>query len=99
MQRSFRKVEAQVVEIRNMPFDKPVHRIAIVGTGVIGASWAALYLSRGFDVCASDPAPGAEVALRKYVDEAWETLTRLGLAPGASRDRLTFAASLSRALP
>ena len=81
-----------------MPYDKPVHRVAIVGTGVIGASWAALYLSRGFDVCASDPAPGAEVALRKYVDEAWGTLTRLGLAPGASRDRLTFAANLAGAL-
>ena len=29
-----------------MSFDKPVHRIAIVGTGVIGASWAAQYLAR-----------------------------------------------------
>jgi 3-hydroxyacyl-CoA dehydrogenase len=86
------------MEIATMPYDKPVHRVAIVGTGVIGASWAALYLSRGFDVCASDPAPGAEVALRKYVDEAWGTLTRLGLAPGASRDRLTFAANLAGAL-
>ena len=39
---------------------KAVRRIAIVGTGTIGASWAAHYLGRGFDVTATDPAPGAE---------------------------------------
>ena len=33
-----------------MSFNKPIHRIAIVGTGVIGASWAAQYLARGLDV-------------------------------------------------
>ena len=38
-----------------MSYDKPIHRIAIVGTGVIGASWAAQYLARGFDVVATDP--------------------------------------------
>src|SRR5262245_63840708 len=43
-----------------MSLDKPIHRIAIVGTGVIGASWAAFYLARGFDVVATDPAPNAE---------------------------------------
>src|SRR5712672_827832 len=53
-----------------MSFDKAIHRIAIVGTGVIGASWAAQYLARGFDVVATDPAPNAEASLRKYVDEA-----------------------------
>ena len=55
-----------------MSFDKPIRRIAIVGTGVIGASWAAQYLARGFDVVATDPAPNAEENLRKYVDNAWE---------------------------
>ena len=48
-----------------MFFDKPIRRIAVVGTGVIGASWAAQYLSRGFDVVATDPAPNAETNLRK----------------------------------
>jgi 3-hydroxyacyl-CoA dehydrogenase len=50
--------------------NQPVHRIAIVGTGVIGASWAAYYLARGFEVVATDPGPQAEVNLRKYVDDA-----------------------------
>ena len=67
-----------------MSYDKPIRRVAIVGTGVIGASWAAQYLARGFDVVATDPAPNAEANLRKYVDNAWEDVTSLGLSKGAS---------------
>src|SRR5215470_7315793 len=81
-----------------MSLDKPIRRIAIVGTGVIGASWAAFYLARGFDVVATDPAPNAEANLRKYVDEAWPLLTSVGLSDGASRDRLTFTTSLQDAV-
>jgi 3-hydroxyacyl-CoA dehydrogenase len=81
-----------------MSYDKPIRRIAIVGTGVIGASWAAQYLARGFDVVATDPAPNAEANLRKYVDDAWGLLTSIGLSPGASRDRLSFTANMKEAL-
>jgi carnitine 3-dehydrogenase len=82
----------------NMSYDKPIRRIAIVGTGVIGASWAAQYLARGFDVVATDPAPNAETNLRKYVADAWPALTTIGLSPGASRDRLRFTASMKEGL-
>ena len=81
-----------------MSYDKPVRRIAIVGTGVIGASWAAQYLARGFDVVATDPAPDAEAGLRKYVDEAWGQLEAIGLSAGAARDRLTFTPDMKEAL-
>src|SRR5262244_2133543 len=81
-----------------MSLDKPIRRIAIVGTGVIGASWAAQYLARGFDVVATDPAPNAEANLRKYIDEAWPALTKIGLSPGASRDRLSFTTNMKEAL-
>jgi carnitine 3-dehydrogenase len=81
-----------------MSFDKPIRRIAIVGTGVIGASWAAQYLARGFDVIATDPAPSAEANLRKYIDDAWTVLTSIGLSPGASRDRLEFTPDMKKAL-
>ena len=81
-----------------MSIDKPIRRIAIVGTGVIGASWAAQYLARGLDVVATDPAPNAEANLRKYVDEAWPVLTEIGLSPGASRDRLSFTSNMKEAL-
>jgi 3-hydroxyacyl-CoA dehydrogenase len=81
-----------------MSFDKTIHRIAIVGTGVIGASWAAQYLARGLDVVATDPAPNAEENLRKYVDQAWEQLTTIGLSSGASRNRLSFTTNMKDAL-
>jgi carnitine 3-dehydrogenase len=75
-----------------------IKNVAIVGTGVIGASWAAYYLSRGSSVVATDPAPNAEASLRKYVDEAWKILSKTGLSPSASRDRLSFAPSMAQAL-
>ena len=81
-----------------MSENKQIQNIAIVGTGVIGASWAAYYLSRGFDVVATDPAPNAEVNLRKYVDDAWKTLSKTGLSPNASRERLTFEPIMTHAL-
>jgi carnitine 3-dehydrogenase len=81
-----------------MSYQKPIQRIAIVGTGVIGASWAAEFLARGFDVVATDPAPKAEASLREYVDKAWKDLTSIGLSKGASRDRLRFTTSMKEAL-
>lgn len=81
-----------------MSFDQPIRRIAVVGTGVIGASWAAQYLARGLDVVATDPAPDAESKLLEYVDEAWEQLEVIGLSPGASRGRLSFTKDLREAL-
>jgi carnitine 3-dehydrogenase len=80
-----------------MPFHKPVC-IAIVGTGTIGASWATHFLARGFDVTATDPAPGAEAALRSYVDAAWDAASKAGLSPGASRDRLKFTTDMKQAV-
>jgi len=81
-----------------MASNKAVRRIAVVGTGAIGASWSAQYLARGFDVVATDPAPNAEANLRKYVDDAWKVLTDIGLSPGASRDRLSFTTDMNAAL-
>jgi 3-hydroxyacyl-CoA dehydrogenase len=77
---------------------KPIRRIAIIGTGVIGASWTALYLARGLQVVATDIAPNAEAGLRKFVETAWPALTRLGLSPGASQSNLKFTAALAQAV-
>src|ERR1700752_2121984 len=73
-----------------MSNDKPIRRIAIIGTGVIGASWASLFLAKGLDVIATDIAPDAETSLRPFVKAPWPALARLALAPGASQSRLTF---------
>lgn len=78
--------------------DVQIRKVAIVGTGLIGASWAAQYLASGLDVVATDPAPNAESSLRRSVEEAWELLTQVGLASDASRERLTFTADLNEAV-
>jgi carnitine 3-dehydrogenase len=78
--------------------DTPITRVAVVGTGVIGASWAAWFLAQGLDVDATDPSPGAEARLREAVAQHWPTLERFGLAQGASVERLRFHASLEDAV-
>lgn len=81
-----------------MSNSRPIRRIAIIGTGVIGASWTSLFLAKGLDVIATDIAPNAEAGLRSFVKAAWPALERLGLAPGASQSRLTFTADMPAAV-
>ncbi len=76
---------------------RDIKTIGIVGTGVIGASWAAYFLAKGFDVRATDPAAHAEAKLRKAIAAHWPILTELGLAKGASPERLVFDADLEKA--
>src|SRR6204780_2845730 len=78
--------------------NKPIRRIAIIGTGVIGASWTSLFLAKGLEVTATDVAPNAETALKRFVESAWPALKRLGLAPGASQSKLKFSAVLAEAV-
>src|ERR1700759_3080980 len=81
-----------------MSINKPIRRIAIIGTGVIGASWSALFLAKGLEVIATDVAPDAETALKRFVEAAWPALERLGLAPGASQSHLSFTKDLPTAV-
>jgi 3-hydroxyacyl-CoA dehydrogenase len=81
-----------------MAATKPIRRVAIIGTGVIGASWTTLFLAKGLDVVATDIAPNAETALRAFVKAAWPAVERLGLAPGAAQSRLTFTADMPMAV-
>jgi 3-hydroxyacyl-CoA dehydrogenase len=81
-----------------MSQNKPIRRIAIIGTGVIGASWTALFLANGLDVVATDVAPGAEAAVKRFVAAAWPALQRLGLASGASQNRLSFTTAMADAV-
>src|SRR5476651_1064126 len=77
---------------------RPIRRIAIIGTGVIGASWSSLFLAKGLQVVATDIAPNAEASLRNFVEAAWPALKRLGLSPGASQSNLKFTAALAQAV-
>lgn len=75
-----------------------INCVAVIGTGVIGASWAAYFLARGLDVSACDPMLGAEAKLREAVRGHWPSMGKLGLAEGASMDRLRFSADLRETL-
>jgi carnitine 3-dehydrogenase len=77
---------------------KPIQHVAIVGTGVIGASWATVFLARGLDVTANDPAPGAETALRKTIEAQWPAMNQIGLWSGASIEKLHFETSPEKAV-
>jgi 3-hydroxyacyl-CoA dehydrogenase len=72
-----------------------VRRVAVVGTGVIGASWAAHFLAHGLDVVATDPAPGAEERLRADVAAHWLAVIPVA---GASPERLSFVADPAEAV-
>ena len=74
-----------------------IRTLGVVGTGVIGAGWAARALAHGLDVVAWDPGAGWQARLRAAVDNAWPALCKLGLYPGASRARLHCAATLDEA--
>ena len=45
-----------------------VKSIGIVGTGTIGASWAAYFLAQGFKVKAWDPANTWKVKLENFIE-------------------------------
>jgi len=75
-----------------------IQRVAVVATGVIGASWATYFLARGLEVIATDPAPGAEAALRAMVASQWPAMQAAGTAAGATPERLRFTASLEEAV-
>jgi 3-hydroxyacyl-CoA dehydrogenase len=67
-----------------------VERVAVVGAGTIGASWATLFLARGLDVAVHDPGPDAKTRVRGFIARAWPTMARLGLAPDADPERMRF---------
>jgi 3-hydroxyacyl-CoA dehydrogenase len=78
--------------------NRPIRCIAIIGTGVIGASWTALFLAKGLEVIATDVAPDAEASLKRFVKAAWPALERLGLAPGASQSKVIFTKDVAAAV-
>jgi carnitine 3-dehydrogenase len=57
-----------------------IRSVAVIGTGAVGASWAALFLARGMSVVAYDPAPNAEARAGELVSAAWPSLKQLGVA-------------------
>jgi carnitine 3-dehydrogenase len=71
---------------------------AVIGTGVIGAGWAARFLAHGLDVVAWDPGKDAEAKLRASLENAWPALTRVGLKKGADLKRVRFVKTVEEAV-
>lgn len=81
-----------------LPSPSEVERVAIIGAGTIGASWAAHFLARGMNVRVWDPGPDSEAKVRRFVGEAWPALERLGVVRGADPERLECCLDLAAAL-
>jgi carnitine 3-dehydrogenase len=78
---------------------RPVRRVAVIGAGTIGASWAACFLAHGLEVVAYDPSPGAPNLMRRMVEQAWPVLGRLGaITACADPARWRFEADPVRAV-
>lgn len=80
------------------PDPKSVRRVTSLGAGPIGGGWSAHFLARGYDVTAYIHSMAEKDALMAVIDTAWISLTALGLAPGASRDRLRITDNLQDAV-
>ncbi len=80
------------------PDPASVRRVTTIGAGPIGGGWAAHFLARGYDVTAYVHAMTERPALMDIIETAWVSLTALGLAPGASMERLTVTDDLATAV-
>ena len=75
-----------------------IQHIAIIGAGLIGASWAALFLSKGLRVTVSDPSQGALDGLPHFITTAWHDLAQLDdIAATPPLDRLTLTQDIATA--
>ncbi|MFT4103973.1 MAG: 3-hydroxyacyl-CoA dehydrogenase NAD-binding domain-containing protein [Burkholderiaceae bacterium] len=70
----------------------------VIGAGVIGASWAALFLAHGLNVVVNDPQPGIENTVKDLLDQAAPTLEALGLPHQGLEKNLRFEPDLQRAV-
>jgi carnitine 3-dehydrogenase len=71
---------------------------ALLGTGVIGAGWAARLLLAGVDVRLFDPAPGSDGAVASALDHARRAWRRLTPAPLPPEGALSVHASVAEAV-
>ena len=72
--------------------------VGIIGAGTIGSSWAAYFLAHGLSVRCWDPLYGYAENVTSFVARAWPIMEQLGLAEGASLDKLACFDRVGEAL-
>ena len=77
---------------------RDVQNVAVLGVGVIGASWTALFLAAGRSVTLFDPASDVETSVRAYIQTAWPALEELGLTDRATPEALRFVGTAAEAV-
>jgi carnitine 3-dehydrogenase len=75
---------------------KEMQKIAVVGGGLIGMSWASLFLARGMEVVVVEPRQETEVELRNFVADAWPKLQALGLTTSKALRHAEFTTDYGR---
>lgn len=73
-------------------------KAAVIGAGVIGASWTALFLAHGLEVVVNDPRPDVEGIVHDYIKGSLRTLEALGLPTDNLTRKLRFEADLEKAV-
>src|SRR6201981_1619648 len=73
-------------------------KTAVIGAGVIGASWTALFLAHGLEVVVNDPRPDVEALVSDYIRNSLPTLDALGLPTANLEAKLRFQADLESAV-
>lgn len=83
-----------------MEFISPadIKHITSIGGGPIGGGWTAHFLARGYDVTSYLHSEAEVAGFHNIINTAWISLEELGLAEGASRDRLTITTDISDAV-
>lgn len=75
-----------------------IQHIAIIGAGLIGASWAALFLSKGLRVTVTDPSQAALDGLPDFITTAWQDLAQLDdIAAAPPLEQLTLTQDIATA--
>lgn len=75
-----------------------VRNVTCVGTGLIGARWAALFAAAGLDVTGTDAAPDARSRMDTILATAWPALKKLGVTSLDQPPHVRFDPDLERAV-
>jgi len=76
----------------------PIQNVTVIGAGVIGISWTALFLAQGLNVVVNDVAADAEARVRQGIETLKPTLAAMGMPIETLHERLRFEPDLAKAV-